>query len=146
MPSISVLLRDEMTRLAKRVVRQEIHKLQAATAAHRERIAAQRRQIAALEKELGLLRKAVAAGRSEALVETGTRNRFSAKGLKSLRNRLALSAEDFGRLVGISGQTIYNWEAKKTAPNEEQVAAIARLRKTGKRELLARLAVQSQDA
>lgn len=68
------------------------------------------------------------------------RLRFSAKGMAANRRRLELSAEDFGLLVGTSGQTIYAWESGKTQPRPGHIAAIAALRGIGKREVTARLA------
>ena len=59
--------------------------------------------------------------------------RFSAKGLKTLRAKLGLSAADFGRLAGVSGQSVYNWEAGKAKPQRAQLAALHPLRSMGKR-------------
>jgi transcriptional regulator with XRE-family HTH domain len=61
------------------------------------------------------------------------------KGLVSLRKRLGLSAADLARLLGVSMQSIYNWEHKKASPRKEQVAAIAALRSIGRKEALRRL-------
>ena len=36
--------------------------------------------------------------------------RFSARSVKAQRKRLGLSAADFGKLVGVSGLTVYSWE------------------------------------
>jgi DNA-binding XRE family transcriptional regulator len=38
--------------------------------------------------------------------------RFVAKGFKSLRQRLGFSAAQIGKLLGVSEQSIYNWESK----------------------------------
>jgi len=57
-----------------------------------------------------------------------------------MRSRLDLSAADFGRLLNVGAQTIYNWETEKTKPRPAQLPAIAALRKIGKREARARLA------
>jgi DNA-binding transcriptional regulator YiaG len=56
------------------------------------------------------------------------------------RQRLGLSAADFGLLVGATGQSVYAWEAGKTKPKAESLAAIASLRGIGKREVEAKLA------
>jgi DNA-binding transcriptional regulator YiaG len=48
-----------------------------------------------------------------------------------------------GLLLGVSAQTIYNWEAEKSRPRQAQVAAIAAVRKLGKRAIKAQLAAQS---
>jgi DNA-binding XRE family transcriptional regulator len=46
---------------------------------------------------------------------------------------------DMGTLLRVSAQTIYNWEAEKSRPRQEQLAAIAALRGLGKREAAAKL-------
>ena len=71
--------------------------------------------------------------------EGATRFRFSAKRLAAMRGKLGLSAGDMGTLSGVSAQTIYNWEAEKTRPRQSQLAAIAAVRKLGKREIKAQL-------
>ena len=65
--------------------------------------------------------------------------RFVAKGLKSQRSRLALSAADYGSLVGVSAQSIYNWEQGHASPRPAQLKMIAALRGLGKREAQERL-------
>jgi DNA-binding transcriptional regulator YiaG len=54
------------------------------------------------------------------------------------RKRLALSAADFGKLIGVSGHTVYKWE-HGTRPRKAQLAAFAAVRKFGKTEANARL-------
>jgi DNA-binding transcriptional regulator YiaG len=46
-----------------------------------------------------------------------------------------------GILLGVSGQTVYHWEAGKTRPRPKQLLAIAVLRNVGRREAKARLEV-----
>ncbi len=65
--------------------------------------------------------------------------RFVAKGLRSTRERLGLSQADFGKLVGVSAQSIYNWESEKARPRGAQIAKLAALRGIGKREAAERL-------
>lgn len=67
------------------------------------------------------------------------RLRFSAKGLRSHRKRLGISAADYGRLIGVTGQTIYKWERGSARPRKRQLAGLAELRDAGKREANARL-------
>jgi DNA-binding transcriptional regulator YiaG len=52
---------------------------------------------------------------------------------------LGLSAADMGVLLGVSAQTVYNWEAGKTLPRTAQLSAIAAIRKMGKRACRAKL-------
>lgn len=138
MANFSTLLKSEIARLARKEVRATVEPLRKANAL-------QRRQIADLRRELAAVQKVVRdAGRSRpkpapAATEEATSARFSVKGLKSLRARLDLSAADFGRLAGASGQSVYNWEAGKTVPGPAQRARLAALRGLGKREAARRL-------
>jgi hypothetical protein len=43
-----------------------------------------------------------------------------------------------GKLVGVTGQTIYNWEQGRTRPGEEQMGERGRGQVTGKREAVRR--------
>lgn len=38
-----------------------------------------------------------------------------------------MSAADYAKLVGVSPQTIYNWEKGKTRPRKEQIARLSLL-------------------
>jgi len=65
--------------------------------------------------------------------------RFSPKWVKADRQRLGLSAKDYGALVGVSILTIYSWESGKSRPRAERLAAWAEVRGIGKREAQRRL-------
>jgi DNA-binding XRE family transcriptional regulator len=138
MSDIAALLKSEISRLSKKAIRQAMGPVQSATTTHRRQLAALKKQISDLEREVKKLRRA-AAGSAMPLPEEGVKIRFVAKGLKSLRSRLGLSAEDMGRLIGASSQSVYNWESKKATPRAAQVEAIAQLRGIGKKEARARL-------
>ena len=96
-----------------------------------------KRRVAALEKQVVQVSKRSAVKEAPA---AATKVRFSAKGLATHRQRLGLSAADMGALLGVSAQSIYLWDAGKTKPRQQQLDAIAALRKTGKREAQAQLA------
>lgn len=140
MPNVAAILKEEIVRLARKEIKRE----QAAT---RKFIARQRKDIADLKQRVATLTREVSAGarRQRAAVAQddaggeGPRVRFSAKGLQSLRSRLGLSAGDFARLVGVSAQSVYNWENEHSSPRASQLAALVSLRKIGKREAQARL-------
>jgi DNA-binding transcriptional regulator YiaG len=65
--------------------------------------------------------------------------RYRAGGVKSHRDRLGLSALNFGKLVGVSGLTIYSWESGKSKLRAAQVAQLAAVRKLDKRAAIKRL-------
>jgi len=140
MPNIGSVLKDEISRLAKREIRRELAVLKKASAAHRRHIAALKRQTAALQKQAAMLGKGMARSTpaSSAAVE-GKPARFQARGLRSMRQRLGLSAAKMAKLLGVSELSVYNWETGKTTPQKERLAAIVQLRSSGKREIQARL-------
>jgi DNA-binding transcriptional regulator YiaG len=139
MPNIAALLKDEISRLSRKEIRKEVLPLRRATATYRREIAALKRTVAALERRAKSLAKAAAPREDSSTVTDGTPIRFVSKGLVSLRKRLGISAADLARLLGVSMQSIYNWEHKKATPRKEQVVAIAALRSIGKKEAHARL-------
>lgn len=148
MSDIASMFKSEIARLSKKTVRQHTEALRSATTAHRHQLAALKKQVAGLERELSKLRRVAvpkAVEKPAEDVDTG-KVRFVAKGLKSLRTRLGLSAEDFARLIDVSTQSIYNWEARKTTPRPAQVAAIAALRGLGKKDASARLELIAKEA
>jgi DNA-binding transcriptional regulator YiaG len=141
MPNIGAMLKQEIARLSRREIRGQVEATKKASAQYRRHIAALRRQVAALERQVALLSRRVANGSAAApsAAEARTKFRFVAKGLRSQRARLGLSAGEFAKLVGVSAQSIYNWEQGHASPRPAQVEAIARLRSIGKREARSRL-------
>lgn len=138
MPNLGSILKEEIARLARRSLRGELESVKKASAQHRKHIAALKRQVSELEKKLAsLARRPADAARAAAASERPIR--FVAKGLRSQRTRLGLSAADFGRLVGVSAQTVYNWERESARPGREQLLRLVALRGLGKREALRRL-------
>lgn len=144
MPNIGAVLREEIQRLARREIRGQTGALRKASAQHRRDIARMKRQVSDLQRKLAVVVKQ--AGKGAASPETGSDAkgvRFTAKGLRSQRQRLGLSAANYGKLVGVTGQTIYSWEQETARPRRQQVEKIAALRGIGKRQALALLDQQS---
>ncbi len=135
MANIGTLLKQEIARLSRKETRTQVRPVQKASAHYRRQIAALKRQVLSLERQVSLLERRVpdtpATARGGAAPQ---KLRFVPKGLKSHRNRLGLSAADFGRLVGVSAQSIYNWELGHSSPRAEQLRAIAAIRSIGKRD------------
>lgn len=141
MPDFASALKEEITRLARKELRKELEGLKKSSAQYRSEIAALKRSVATLEKQLGRVsKKAGQSAGAETAPGTGKPVRFSVKGLISQRRRLSLSAAEFGAILGVSAQTIYNWEAGKTRPKQTQLEGIARAKKLGKRQANAILA------
>lgn len=141
MPNIASVLKGEIARIARREIKTETEALKKASAQYRAMIAALKRQVLALEKNVGKLAKARGKQRHAEPPEPNAarRIRYSAKRLAAHRAKLGLSAEAYGTLIGVAGQTVYNWEAEKSRPRQNQLTAIAAVRNLGKREVAARL-------
>jgi DNA-binding transcriptional regulator YiaG len=147
MPNIASILKSEIARVARKEVRNETQGLKKAVTAYRAEIAALKRRTQALEQETLRLKKAAGKPPAETASETSPQTlRFSAKGLASARQRLGLSAEDCGLLVGASAQSVYNWEKGGPRPRAKHLPAIAALRTLGKKEVAARLAALREAA
>lgn len=141
MPNIATVLKSEISRLARKEARAETDALKKTVSQQRAQIAALRRRLDELERQHKRSRKRPAAAAPEASEDGGAdaKHRFSAKGLATCRQRLGLSAADFGRLVGVSQLSIYKWEQGQQRPRQRYLPAIAAVRKIGKREANARL-------
>jgi DNA-binding transcriptional regulator YiaG len=146
MPNIGAVLKQEIARLSRKEVRGQVTTTKKASAQYRRDIAALKRQVAALAKQVAMLAKRPRAVEAAGLADDGHRTRFSAKGLKSHRAKLGLSAGDYGKLVGVSAQSVYNWETGKASPRAGQRAQLAALRSLGKREAQARLGAPAKKA
>jgi DNA-binding XRE family transcriptional regulator len=140
MPNIAMVLKEEISRLARKEVRRQTQALRKASGQYRKDIAKMKRRLFDLQRKVTPLHKQVLKNAPSPATPAETdRVRFTAKGLRSQRQRLGLSAADYGKLVGVTGQTIYSWEHEIARPRKGQLPRIASLRHLGKREALARL-------
>jgi DNA-binding transcriptional regulator YiaG len=139
MPNFSSLFKEEVTRLARRQVRQEVESLKKASGQYRRDIAALKREVARLGRQAARGERVRSAAAETPDSASGTKVRFVAKGLKSQRERLGLSAAEYAKLAQVSQQSIYNWESGSTRPRAEQIAVLASLRVLGRKAARARL-------
>jgi DNA-binding XRE family transcriptional regulator len=141
MPNIGAVLREEITRLARKESRSQVDPTRKAALQHRRDIAALKRQVAVLQRQLALVSRKLLSGPAAlpAAKDSAKRLRFVAKGLRAHRERLGLSQANLAKLLGVSAQSVYNWENEVSRPRAEQVARIAAMRGLGKREVAARL-------
>jgi DNA-binding transcriptional regulator YiaG len=143
--NLGQLLKTEFARLAKKISRAEIKSTRTLVLQQRHSIAALKRESAALKREVASLRRTQARARQPApRDESAAPRRFVAKAFKAWRERAGVSGESIARAVGVTTQSIYNWEHGSTKPRPPQLAAIAELRALGLRELRQRLAGASE--
>jgi DNA-binding transcriptional regulator YiaG len=143
MANMAKVLKDEISRISRREGRALTAKLNRQSAQYRRDLAALKRTIAQQGRKLAFLegqeRKRVGAPAADISDDAANSARFQARGLKSHRAKTGLSAADYGKLIGVSGQTVYMWEQGKTKPRRKQIAALASIRTLGKREAQQRL-------
>jgi DNA-binding transcriptional regulator YiaG len=148
MADLAGALKEEIRRLAKKVVKAETGTTKQAVAQYRREIAGLKRQLRQQEKKIAFLedreRKRIERPGDAGDVAEGAR--FSARSVQAQRKRLGFSAADYAMLIGVSPLTVYNWEKGKTRPRPEQLAALVALRGIGKREALARLELLKAEA
>ena len=141
MANIASVLKDEIVRIARKELRLETEALKKTSSRYRSEIAELKRRVTELERKNSFLTKKVSKQVEESVPEKSeTRIRFTAKGLKTQRQKLGLSAAELGKLLEVSAQTIYNWETESSRPRQHQMGAIAGIRGIGKKEAQARLA------
>lgn len=106
MPNIATVLKSEIARISRKEIKTETERLQAAVAQGRKDIVALKRQVAALEKLVKQVTKkvgkALPASEAAVSVEPSTpKIRFSPARLAAHRQKLGLTANEFGALVGV---------------------------------------------
>ncbi len=140
MANLAQTLKSEIARLARKEIRQETTALRKAATQYRTDIAELKRQAKDQQQRLVYLesqeKKRV---KSAVPKEEVGRARFTAKGLRSHREKLGISAADYASLVGVSTQTIYLWEREQTTPRKSQLPALVAVRKLGVREAMRQL-------
>ena len=162
MANLANALKEEISRIARKEIRQQTAGTAKSVAQGERDIVSLKRQIEDLQRKLSSLRTQDApgptAGKKTTSKKTATKKRdrepvgaasaagkqsssarFSAKGLRVHRERLGLSADNYGKLIGVSGLSIYNWEQEKARPREGSIAALTTVRGIGKREAVKRL-------
>lgn len=136
MSNFMTQFRNEMSRLAKKELRVEATLLKKAASQSKSEIAALKRRVAELETSLRALTRAQSKSARFEKVLTNPDLRFRVSGFVSLRKRLDLSAAEMAKLIGVSPQSIYHWEAGKSRPRPTQLKSIAEIRKLGKKKIV----------
>lgn len=151
MPNLASVLKDEISRLARKEIRAQVGKTQKQVADQRREIAELKRSNADLTRRLSFLEKQekqrlqepaepkVIIQTSGGKEEPASTTRFSPKWLAKHREKLDLSAADYAKLVGCSPLSIYKWEKGESTPRAAQREALAAIRGIGKREAKRRI-------
>ncbi|MGH8083303.1 MAG: helix-turn-helix domain-containing protein [Lysobacter sp.] len=128
-------MKDEITRLARKELKQQVDPLRAQVLAQKKTIAVLKHQLEALQRDVGKVAKGVAKKAPAipaASSESGKQSRYSGALLRKLRERLGLSRDAFAPLLGASPQAVFNWEQTETRPRQEFLDKIALIRSLSK--------------
>ena len=138
MPNLNQILREEIVRISKREINQQVKALKSQLVEMRKTAREQRRRIEQLEKEL--------AGKAdkERVIAPRTVNedddvRVPRGSVRKHRERLGLSQREMAQLLDVSALTVSNWETERTSPSGKNKLGFAELRKMGVREVWNRL-------
>jgi DNA-binding XRE family transcriptional regulator len=153
MSTIANALKQEIARVARKELKDEIAALRKLTTAHRSEIAALKREIKALNGvvkgvQKGMARPASPPRAAPVQADASTRRRgrqaeFSSEQLAARRGELGLTQAQMARLIGASALSVYKWESGKVQPRAAQREQIAAALQLGKRAVKAKL--QEQD-
>ena len=143
MANIGSILKEEIRRLAKREARAMFKKLQSNHLKLKARVAELRQEVAVLERLTVPLKKApLSLCEAELTPERVNKARISAKIVAVTRKRLRLSQADFAKLLGVTGNTVWQWENRKNGRlqiRDKAKAAFVSVRGIGVREAKRRL-------
>jgi DNA-binding transcriptional regulator YiaG len=143
MPNIATVLKAEISRLARKEIKSNTTSTKGAVAQFRRDIAKLKRLVQAQQKEIAFLKTQEHKRLGQPQPTNGEDElegvRHSARSVRGQRKRLKLSAADFGKLIGVSGLTVYSWERGNRRPRKERLAALVAVREMGRREALAKL-------
>ena len=144
------VLREEVQRLAKRQVKAGLAPIKRDTVRLKKNVADLRRELTALARTsrelLARVTAVVTTKETAVATERAATLRPTSKSLVRLRRRLDLTQVEFGRLLGVSGQAVLNWERKggRVRMRTANLAALAGIQKLGKREARRRLEEMGQ--
>ncbi len=140
MPNIAAILKQEITRLARKETRSLTKSSYRAIAQFRRDIAELKRRNSKAEAAIARLERLIGEAGAPKPAKAGIgKVRFTVRSVRSQRKRLGISAADYGKLIGVTGHTVYKWEHGASKPRTAQLAALSALRGLGKREAKQRL-------
>ena len=145
MPNLATLLKEEISKIVRKEVQDQVRELQ-------KTVREQRDALARLEKQRGPA-KAKAAAKPAAAKPTAAKPvakvrkapagtgdkrkqiRISPNTIKKHRRRLKLSQAELGELLNVSTNTVLRWEAGTSKPRSKHLPGLSQLRSMGLREV-----------
>ncbi len=139
MPDIAQLLKNEISRLARKEIRMATDPLQEQLIDLRRTVREQRKTIAKLHQHVAQLQALATSPTDKILeasnIESGRKIHLAPASIKNHRKRLGLSQGQLGQLLKVSTNTIVRWEQGKSKPRKAYRTGIAQLRTMGVRQV-----------
>jgi len=144
MPNIAQALKAEIVRISRKEIKASGNSIHKSIVSLKKTVAELKRKITILESEINRLKsshKEIEEQKPKVTPEIAEKVRFTSKSIVKLRNKLGLTQEEFGKIIGVSSQNIYALEHKvgrlKFRPTT--LSNLLSIRGLGKREAKKRL-------
>ena len=133
MPDIVKVLKDEVSRLARKEIRSACDPLYKQLQVLKKTVRDQRDTIAKLQKNLARLEVRTPSPSQVIKEEQNEADnvRISPASIKRHRKRLKISQTEMGKLLKVSTNTVVRWEAGTSKPRAQYRPGLARLRDLG---------------
>jgi len=143
MANIAQVLKEEIARISRKEAKKLLEKLQKDNARLKHDTADLKRRVAVLERTNKKLVKTAEINKQNDAPSEDEIQRLRPTGamIRRLRDKLNLTQGDIGILLGVTGQSVYQWERKggRLRLRQTTLAAFANVRKMGRREAEAAL-------
>lgn len=152
MTAFAVAFKQEVARMVRKEVKDEIMALRRTNASQRSDIAGLKRDLKALSGQVNALHKAqkrTISTQNSVPLEAQAASKAKAGGLQftfkpevlaAKRESLGITQKDMATLLDASSLSVWKWETGKVTPRTAQMDRIRTVLKLGKREALAKLA------
>ena len=139
MPNLAQALKQEISRIARKEVREDIAALRKASTAYRSEIASLKRAVKDLDAKLRSAKKMIAsaapvAEQKAVAARPGRKRTFNAERLKAKRQSLGMSQAQMAQLLGISSLSLWKWESGQVTPRTAMLERYFVAMDMGKRE------------
>jgi DNA-binding transcriptional regulator YiaG len=147
MPNVQQVLREEISRLARKEARNEMASLKKDNARLKRDVAQLKRDIDELQRDNRVLRQTLKRLDDAQVPEQEDleKMRITGKMVRKLRDRLKITQAELASLMDVSAQSVYQWERKDGSIRMRMPtrAALQRVRNMGVREIRDELDQQS---
>jgi DNA-binding transcriptional regulator YiaG len=147
-PNFAKVWQDEVRRLARKETKDELVSMRQENAVLKKYVASLKKRLETLERQSKRIQKHVAVAAPDAVAattsedgESGPRLRVSGKTVRTLRQRLGVTQAEFAMLLGVTGQSVYQWERRddRIRLRNATMQAFAEIKGIGAREARRRL-------